>query len=496
MNYKPISDQQSVDIVEDDGELDVVNIKQNRRKNTSNSKLIIVWIIILIILFGGILIYVSDQAKEQKKVIPKEETKVNITIPKEQYNTKDESNLDGPKLIEIDEERKKDEGTDHKEDQELQNEQLHQEEDIPQQNVNKSELNQTIVSESQIKNQTVNGTEPHENKDTHKELQQNRRNDEVLCEKGYYMDKNLKACKQCEEKCSECMHITGTCYRCEEEYYLNIYGKCINICDQNQKKQPNLLISEENKNQTIPFCFGKNHSSSFYMGVQKSKSTHFVLPYLIIHPAKSVSQVYHNDFPIVYYFNKDLFNFEENIKLTDIAQEAQERLLIVIIVGSHTLYDYTLFNSFLFQNAIENIEQIVKAKSTTFRSYFGQEYNGYGVIREYISQYRNNTIDLIISDDPSELLHEEVELNQLVTQERHMTDYNFESLSGAKSDKSVLIVMEYTMKDENHHNNQCDRFKYVSFVHCQIREVQISHLQKMKQNFEFISQFVVQLNLE
>ncbi|CAD8168351.1 unnamed protein product [Paramecium pentaurelia] len=494
MNYKPISDQQTLDIVEDDGELDVVNIKQDKRLNKTNNKLIFLWIIILIIL-GGILIYVSQQSKQQKKIISDDQSKINNTITIVQYNKNNESEFDSPKLIDLDDQNKKEEDGDLKKDTELQNELLPKEQDIPQLNLNKSELNQTIANQSQIQNSITNGTEHLQQKDTHQELQHSR-NDEILCEKGYYMDKNIKGCKQCEEKCSECMHITGTCYLCEDEYYLNIYGKCINNCEQNQK-QPNLLISEDNKNQTIPFCYGKKHNSSFYMGVQKSKSTHFVLPYLIIHPAISVSQVYHNNFPIVYYFNKDLFSFQDNIKLTDITQEAQERLLIVVIVGCHTLYDYTLFNTFLFQDAIENIEQIVKAKSTTFRSYFGQDYNGYGVIKEYISQYRNNTIDLIISDDPSEILHEEVELNQLVTSERHMTDYNFESLSGAKSEKSVVVLLQYTIKDENHNNNNyCDRFKYVSFVNCQLREVQISHIQKMKQNFEFISQFVVQLNLE
>lgn len=53
-----------------------------------------------------------------------------------------------------------------------------------------------------------------------------------------------------------------------------------------------------------------------------------------------------------------------------------------------------------------------------------------------------------------------------------MTDYNFESLSGAKSEKSVVVLLQYTIKDENHNNNNyCDRFKYVSFVNCQLREV-------------------------
>lgn len=55
------------------------------------------------------------------------------------------------------------------------------------------------------------------------------------------------------------------------------------------------------------------------MTVQKSNNTHFVLPYLIIHPAYNISHLYHNSYPMVYYFNKDLFNFEEGLKLTDIA---------------------------------------------------------------------------------------------------------------------------------------------------------------------------------
>jgi hypothetical protein len=54
------------------------------------------------------------------------------------------------------------------------------------------------------------------------------------------------------------------------------------------------------------------------MTIQKSNNTHFVLPYIIIHPATSVTLLYHNNYPIVYYFNKDLFNFEEDLKLTDI----------------------------------------------------------------------------------------------------------------------------------------------------------------------------------
>ena len=46
-----------MDIVEDDGELDIVNIDKGKRLNKSDKKLFIMWIIILV-LFGGILIYI------------------------------------------------------------------------------------------------------------------------------------------------------------------------------------------------------------------------------------------------------------------------------------------------------------------------------------------------------------------------------------------------------------------------------------------------------
>lgn len=61
------------------------------------------------------------------------------------------------------------------------------------------------------------------------------------------------------------------------------------------------------------------------MSVQKSNNTHFVLPYLIIHPATSVSLMYHNNYPLVYFFNKDIFNFEDGMKLNDIITQAQEK---------------------------------------------------------------------------------------------------------------------------------------------------------------------------
>ncbi|CAD8080516.1 unnamed protein product [Paramecium sonneborni] len=461
-------------------ETEIVDITKKRTVNKYRN-LFIFWFIVLI-LYGGILISINsiNKSSKEQKIIQENQKKINnkskqsfIKVQNEQYNIK-EFKYGDKNMNNIQNQYNK-----------LSDEQKNKE-----QYQRMNQLNKNTEIDSQVQNGQKNENEHLLQGDNHDKIEV-KRNDQMLCQKGYYMDKNQKECQHCEEKCSECLHISGTCYRCHDEYYLNNYGKCIQNCEQIQF---NSLITDDNKNETIPFCIGKDHNTSLYMGVQKSQSTHFVMPYLIIHPASTIFQVYHNNYPIVYYFNKDLFHFGDNIKLYDILQEAQDRLLIVVILACHTLYDFPLFNTFLFQNAIQNIEQIIKANNTTFRSYFGQDYNGYGVIRQYISQNKKNTVDLIISDDPSKIPQEEIEQNQLITQETQWTYDNFQVLYNFKPEKTIILI-QYTIKN-NEQDNYCDQLYYVSFVLCQIREIQINRLQLMKQNFEFISQFVVQFKLE
>ncbi|CAD8069831.1 unnamed protein product [Paramecium primaurelia] len=504
MSYKPISnDQHPLDIVDDDGELDIVLKRQEKPRPSQKSFLI--WIVIVTFL-GAILIYIgqSNSTGTGQNKIGKNKiqnyTKVNKTIIPD-HNDKiieskeDQIQLEDNNLIDINmrnDSQKKSENINQTQNQttKVEDKQENQEEEN---NIDFEELQkQTDQLNKEIKEYYKNKNET-QNVDIVNEVQKDPRYGEILCESGYYMNKDEKKCKKCEDRCSECMHIIGTCYKCQNEYYLNNYGKCIQKCE-GKHDSSNLLLSDDNKNQSIPICIGNNHTSSLFMSVQKSNNTHFVLPYLIIHPATTVSLMYHNNYPLVYYFNKDIFNFEDEMKLNDIITQAQEKQLIVIIIGSHTLYDFSLFNNFLFQEALQNIEHLVKAKSSTFRSFFGQDYNAYGVIREYQSQYKNNSVDLVISDDPIEIDHEYLESNLLVTHEQHYTDYNFESLQGAQSQKTTVILLFHT-KNEQDQKDYCSRFLYVSFLQCAVREIQIDHIQRMRQGFELISQFVVQPDL-
>ncbi|CAD8167333.1 unnamed protein product [Paramecium octaurelia] len=503
MNYKPISnDQHSLDIGEEDGELDIVVRRQQKPK--PNQKSLLIWIVIVTFL-GAILIYVgqSDWTTNGKNKTDKNKnfnfTKVNKTIIPDQKEgqaeTKEHSNQLNNTVKDVpmknvtqgnsdkinktssDISRVEDKQENQEEEKNIDFEELQKQTD---------QLNKEISEYFKHKNET-------ENQETIDVVSKDPRYSEVLCESGYYMNRDEKKCKKCEDRCAECMHIIGTCYKCQSEFYLNNYGKCIQKCE-GKHDSTNLLLSDDNKNQSIPICLGNQHTSSLYMSVQKSKNTHFVLPYLIIHPATSVSLMYHNNYPLVYYFNKDIFNFEDGMKLNEIITQAQEKQLIVIIIGAHTLYDFSLFNTFLFQEALQNIELLVKAKSSTFRSFFGQDYNAYGVIREYQSQYKNNSVDLVISDDPVEIDHEYLESNLLVTHEQHYTDYNFESLQGAQSQKTTVILLFHT-KNEQDQKDYCSRFVYVSFLQCAVRDIQIDHIQRMRQGFELISQFVVQPDL-
>ncbi|CAD8063456.1 unnamed protein product [Paramecium primaurelia] len=499
MNYKPIqNDQHSLDIGEDDGELDIV--VKRKEKPKPNQKSFLIWIMIVTFL-GAILIYISQSnmtttdknktgknqnfnfTKVNKTTIPDnnekqidsiEENIKDVDLRNDSQANQDKFNKTSNDIVKEEEEEKLENGEEEKD---IDFEELQKQTD---------QLNKEIKEYFKHKNET-------ENIDIVNEVQQDPRYGEILCQSGYYMNKDEKKCKKCEDRCSECMHIIGTCYKCQNEYYLNNYGKCIQKCE-GKHDSSNLLLSDDNKNQSIPICLGNNHTSSLFMSVQKSKNTHFVLPYLIIHPATTVSLMYHNNYPLVYYFNKDIFNFEDGMKLNEIITQAQEKQLIVILIGAHTLYDFSLFNNFLFQEALQNIELLVKAKSSTFRAFFGQDYNAYGVIREYQSQYKNNSVDLVISDDPVEIDHEYLESNLLVTHEQHYTDYKFESLQGAQSQKTTVILLFHT-KNEQDQKDYCSRFLYVSFLQCVVREIQIDHIQRMRQGFELISQFVVQPDL-
>ncbi|CAD8175759.1 unnamed protein product [Paramecium octaurelia] len=503
MSYKPISnDQHPLDIGDEDGELDIV--VKRKEKPRPSQKTLLIWIVIVTFL-GAILIYIAQSdstgnqqnkngknkvlnfTKVNKTIIPdknektmdyqgdqvKVEEKVKVVKMKNDSQTNSENKNDTENVSTKDEDEQESQG----EENSIDFEELQKQTD---------QLNKEIKEYFKHKNET-------ENEQTVPEGSRDPRYSEILCESGYYMNREEKICKKCEDRCAECMHIIGTCYKCQSEFYLNNYGKCISKCE-GKHDSSNLLLSDDNKNQSIPICLGNNHTSSLFMSVQKSKNTHFVLPYLIIHPATTVSLMYHNNYPLVYYFNKDIFNFEEEMKLTDIITQAQEKQLIVIIIASHTLYDFSLFNTFLFQEAVQNIEHLVKAKSSTFRSFFGQDYNAYGVVREYQSQYKNNSVDLVISDDPVEIDHEYLESNLLVTHEQHYTDYNFESLQGAQSQKTTVILLFHT-KNEQDQKDYCSRFLYVSFLQCAVREIQLDHTQRMRQGFELISQFVVQPDL-
>ncbi|CAD8072950.1 unnamed protein product [Paramecium sonneborni] len=492
--YKPISDEQhSLDIADDDGELDI--IVERKEKHKPSQKSFLIWIIIVTIL-GAILIYVgqsdSQMTGQKNKIL--NNANVNKTIipeKKEQII----QNVDQTQFEEKNDDLQKNDSNENQEDinkthSNITEEQENKEDLKDQQNIDSEELQKQTDQLNKEKKDNLKHKNDIERVD---EIQQDKRFSEVLCESGYYMNKSEKKCKKCEDRCAECMHIIGTCYKCQSEFYLNNYGRCIQKCE-GKHDSSNLLLSDENKNQSIPICFGTNYTSSLFMTVQKSKNTHFVMPYLIIHPATHVSLIYHSNYPLVYYFNKDIFNFEDGMKINDIITQAQEKQLIVIVIGSHTLYDYSLFNSFLFQEAVQNIEHIVKAKSSTFRAFFGQDYNAYGVIKEYESQYKNNTIDLVISDDPLEIEHEQLEANQLVTHEQHYKDQKFESLQGSQSQKTTVILLFHT-KSEQDQNDYCLKFQYVSFLQCALREVQINHIQRMRQGFELISQFVVQPDL-
>ncbi|KAM3140023.1 hypothetical protein pb186bvf_007823 [Paramecium bursaria] len=469
MQYKPIETQ--LDVLEDDGELDQVTPRTQRPK--SKGKLIF----LLIFMFVSSLFYLIWKMQELGQPnnininIPRDRTKdipfdEEIEIPiKKQNITKGQVIQDEPKpqefnIDEIVSERSQvvysDTYTERGEEEVIQSESEESVKETEKIDIKKNETKK--IDFEDIQNQLAQKL---------KEQQES----QGICKSGHYYDGEM--CQQCQANCKACQHLEGSCYLCDDQYSINEQGKCVLNCTQRQ----NIFMNGNSSK----ICF-KCENASFYLSHQKSNQTSFVLPYLIIHPTIDLATLYKHKFPILYYFNKDLFNFNR-LNIQDIINLSIENQIIVIIIASGTLYDYPLFNSFLMKHAQIEIEDIIKQRSDQFVAFYGSEEDGYGAMRQYQAQYKENGVDLLIVDRPQSIDHYKLERNQKLTHEQHISDPDMMSIVGALSPKTTIIILS------NDFNRQV-----CGYIQCQNRDPNQEQSEILKQVFQLVGQFIYQDN--
>lgn len=119
---------------------------------------------------------------------------------------------------------------------------------------------------------------------------------------------------------------------------------------------------------------------------------------------------FYQNYPILYLFNDDLWNFRRTTNLSDLIDKSINERVVVVVVAAMNLFDFPVFQQTFFevsklltihQDLVVKIEKTVKMKHPLFKAFSGFNHNGYGAIRLFQYQVKKeNLISLLLVDNP------------------------------------------------------------------------------------------------